>query len=493
MNKESPGFGRIMIMVVFTLSCFGLLLFLWLAFGGPLPLKPQGYRIQAAFPEAALLVKEADVRIAGVNVGKVKAKRLAQEGSRTIATLDMDAKFAPVPADTRASLRQKTLLGETYIELTPGSQAAPKLPENGMLARSNVQPSVNLDEILRIFDEPTRRAFEGWVDEFAGLVRGSYAQDLNNAFGNLPRFANEGGDTLTTLDQQGKVLQTWISKTGPVFDALNRRDGELRDLIVNSNKVFAATAARDDEIAETIRIFPTFLDETRATMTRLETFARDTRPVVNDLKPVADDLGPTVRDLGALGPDLEDLFRKFDPLISESRATLPQAARLIRGLEPFLAEVHDFLPEINPLLAYLNYTKQQLAAFISVGGGALQGTIDGEMGTGPRHDLPQIAAINERSFLGSGQARLESERGNSYIAPNALNRARALGIIENFDNCDPNGGEQEDPADGDPPCFIAPPSLWDGNLFPRLQRGFAPVRPSPFTDNAGTDGGADAP
>ena len=39
-------------MVIFALSCFGLLLFLWLAFGGPIPLKPKGYRFQASFAEA---------------------------------------------------------------------------------------------------------------------------------------------------------------------------------------------------------------------------------------------------------------------------------------------------------------------------------------------------------------------------------------------------------------------------------------------------------
>ena len=47
-------------------SCFGLLLFLWLAFGGPIPLKPKGYRFQTSFAEATQLAKEADVRISGV-------------------------------------------------------------------------------------------------------------------------------------------------------------------------------------------------------------------------------------------------------------------------------------------------------------------------------------------------------------------------------------------------------------------------------------------
>ena len=61
-------------MVLFALSCFGLLLFLWLSFGGPIPLKPKGYRFKVAFPEATQLGLEADVRVAGVSVGKVVAK-----------------------------------------------------------------------------------------------------------------------------------------------------------------------------------------------------------------------------------------------------------------------------------------------------------------------------------------------------------------------------------------------------------------------------------
>ena len=72
MVKDAPSFGKIAAMVLFALTCFGLLLFLWLAFGGPVPLKPKGYRFQVAVPEANQLSAEADVRSSGVTIGKVK-------------------------------------------------------------------------------------------------------------------------------------------------------------------------------------------------------------------------------------------------------------------------------------------------------------------------------------------------------------------------------------------------------------------------------------
>src|SRR5690349_147131 len=127
MQKSAPSIGRILIAVGFALSCFGLLLFLWVAFGGPVPLKPESYRITAYFPEATQLAVESDVRIGGVSVGKVKSIELAPidkqiDGQDTTeAEIEIDPEFAPINSDARAILRQKTLLGETYVELTSGT------------------------------------------------------------------------------------------------------------------------------------------------------------------------------------------------------------------------------------------------------------------------------------------------------------------------------------------------------------------------------------
>src|SRR5882762_2781236 len=123
MQKQAPSMGRILVAVGFTLSCFGLLLFLWVTFGGPVPLKPEGYRIKVPFSEATQLAQESDVRIHNVSVGKVKSITLADSGPNrdlAVATIEIDTPYAPIPTDTRAMLRQKTLLGETYVELTQG-------------------------------------------------------------------------------------------------------------------------------------------------------------------------------------------------------------------------------------------------------------------------------------------------------------------------------------------------------------------------------------
>src|SRR5215212_11367543 len=226
MQKQAPSFGRLLTMVLFALSCFGLLLFLWLSFGGPIPLKPQGYQFKVAVPEAVQLGLEADVRIAGVNIGKVRKKELDPAGNRTLITVEIEPKYAPIKRDARAILRQKTLLGETFLELTPGSMSAPNLPEGAILPNSQVVPTVQLDEIFNTFDPQTRQAFRTWQQDLAASFRGR-GQDFSDVLGNLPSFAQSGSNLLRVLNSEAAPLSTQIRETGNVFAAINSTHGAL--------------------------------------------------------------------------------------------------------------------------------------------------------------------------------------------------------------------------------------------------------------------------
>jgi ABC-type transporter Mla subunit MlaD len=407
----------------------------------------------------------------------VRKKELGT-GTHTLVEIEIDRDYAPIPRNTRALLRQKSLLGQIYVELTPGDPSSGMLRDGETLAGTQVEESVELDEIVRTFDRPTRRNFQSWVQELSTAVAKGRGSDLNDAIGNLPRFVAKGADVLEILDDQEPALHGLIRNAGSVQGALNRRYGELRELVVNANSFFSAVASRDDALAETISILPTFLDESRFTLARLERFAGDTRPLVRDLIPVAIALRPTIHDLGKLSPDLKGLFRDLDPLIDESKDTLPEASRFLRGAEPVFEALHVYLPELNPILSFLNYQQQQVADFIMNGGFALNAFVPGLPGEGRRHYLRQFSITNSRS-LGVNRTRPEYERGNSYGAPNYLKRSRLVGgVPESFD-CKPTGGLKPEPTSGSPPCLVAPESLWDGNQFPRLRRGDGALRPPP--------------
>jgi phospholipid/cholesterol/gamma-HCH transport system substrate-binding protein len=477
-NKQAPSVARILVMVLFALSCFGLLLFLWLSFGGSTPLKPKGYRVQVAFPQATQLAVEADVRVAGVSVGKVRKKRLdPAKPNRTVAVLELDRRYAPIAQDARATLRQKTLLGETYVELTPGDPDGPKVAEDGWLADARVREAVELDEVLEALDPRTRQAFRTWQQSLAQAVDGR-GQDLNDALGELPAFVGDGRDLLDVLDGQDEEVRALLRNTGVTFAALTEDEGALRELVETSDVAFGETARRQRRIAELFAVLPTFLRESKVTSERLERFAGDTDPLVRELRPALRALPPALRDVKAFAPDLRDALRDLDPLITASKTGLPALREVLDGTTRLLGEVQPFLEELVPVLEWLEYSQRGVADFL---GNGTVGVADRTATSTPQevgHYLRQFGPTGAET-IAIYPERPAASRGNAYLLPGALSgRKRAqLMIFPNFDcdNAAPASIDKAPAVDsgGAPACFVQTPPVWpQGNTrpYPRIER-----------------------
>ena len=474
MQKAAPNFTRIAVMVGFALSCFALVLYLWLAFGGPVPLKPKGYRVSASFAEASQLATEADVRISGVPVGKVKVIEADAKTGRTLVTVELDAKYSPLPSDSKAMLRQKTLLGETYVELTPGTEQAEKLPEGGRLPEGSVSETVELDEILRTFDPETRAAFRVWMQTQAQAIDG-HGRDLNDALGNLGPFADDTAELVDILNRQEPAVRRLISNTGVVFEALTERDGQLRDLIENSNIVFRTTAQRDRALQAAFVALPTFERESRATVTRLAQFARDTDPLVTQLRPAARELSPTLTDLAALAPDLNALFHDLNPLIDASKAGFPAAERVLEDLAPLLGQLDPALRQLNPVLEALGFYDRELTAFFANTVAATQATTISNKG--PIHYLRTMNPLNPEN-LAVYPKRLPTNRPNPYALPGTFDQIREGLPSYETRQCDRGGGI---PTVSNDPQQVAPSAPLPELSLP------VPV-PAPVPDSGVVDG-----
>jgi virulence factor Mce-like protein len=435
--KQAPSLGRILTMVAFALSCFGILVFLWLSFGGSVPLQPKGYRIKVAFPEATQLAQEADVRISGVKVGKVKSKEPNKRTGLTDTVLEIDSRFAPIPRNTRAILRQKSLLGETYVELSPGGPTGlngktvgGSLPEDGTLPEGQVAPTVELDEILRTFDPETRRKFSIWLDQQGRAVANS-GPALNAAIANLTPFAENTDVVLRILREQSGDTRRLVRDTGEVFSALSERQGQLRSLIRNSNRVWETTARRDVELADTFRIFPTFLREGRETTRRLTRFAANTNPLIDQLRPAARELSPTLIDLKAAAPDLKSFFTDLGPLVRVSRTGLPATEQVLDNTRPVLARLDPFLRQVTPIFDYLGLYKREIAAFFGSDAASTQARDPAFASRDLLHTLRTSNPTNPE-IMAAFPTRLSTTRSNPYTAPGAYDRLKGGGHLQVF-------------------------------------------------------------
>jgi phospholipid/cholesterol/gamma-HCH transport system substrate-binding protein len=431
MQKQAPSATRLLIMVAFAFSCFGLILFLWLAFGGTIPLKPKGYEFKTSFSEATQLAKQADVRISGVPVGKVEDIKDNKKTGRSDVTIEMDRKYAPIRYDARAILRQKTLLGETYVELTPGTKAAKEVPEDGRLPASQISPTVELDEIFRTFNKPTRLAFQTWMQSQAKSINGR-GIDISDALGNLAPFSEDTERLLRILNVQRAVVRRLVSNTGDVFAALTSRDGQLRSLIQNSNLVFKTTANRDQDLADTFVALPTFENEARKTLDRLDSFAHNANPLLqNQLRPSARELSPTLVDLGRLAPDLKGFFHDINPLITASRTGLPAARKVLTELRPVLGQFAPFLRSLNPALQFLGlYTNDIQSFFANTVASTEAVDFPAKSGGKPVHYLRTTNPVNPE-VLAVYPTRLGTNRTNPYVLPRAFDKL--AGGLDSFE------------------------------------------------------------
>jgi phospholipid/cholesterol/gamma-HCH transport system substrate-binding protein len=456
MGQRAPTVGQIAIAVAFAFSCFGLLLFLWATFGGPVPLKPEGYRVKVPFSEATQLAQESDVRIRNVSVGKVKSIDLANSGPNrdlAVATIEVDTPYAPIPADTRATLREKTLLGETYVELTPGTRDGPKLAEGATLPKAQVEPSVQLDEIFRTFDAKTRAAFQTWMQQLAIASAGRGA-DLNAAIANLPAFAEDANKVLRVLDTQQGAVQQLVRNTGEVFGALSERQGQLQSLIRNSGIVFHTTAVRNQDLEATFRALPTFETESQLTLNRLESFSRNANPLITQLHPAARALSKDLKPLSAVAPDFRGFFVGLRKTEKRAVTGLPALQQLLNAdLPPLLTELHPFTQQLTPIIAGIGRYQSDLTGLIANFASATQAQNNDEAGNFG-HYIRSSAPSYPESFAAFTDHRLAYSRANPYVAPKS-----ALNVVQGLNTFDTR------PC-GTPPGVIAqlgPDSSYTGN------------------------------
>lgn len=434
MQKRAPTLANLLVIVLFVLSCFGLLLFLWESFGGSVPLKPQGYRFSVNLPRTLLLAEDSDARISGVPVGHVVSLVKSTTG-RNHVTVEVDHQYAPLRRNIRVILRQKTLLGETYMEIIPGPRRGPLLPDGGLLADSHVEPIVTFDDILAALDPKTRRDFQLWQQTLAASFEGR-GEDLNATFATLNPFVGHVNQVTSVLASQEGALTALVHNTGVVFDALSERDHQLRGFIVNGERTFSALAQSSQAFAQAFRELPAFERLGTATLRSLDAFAVNTSPLLDQLRPAERELTPLVHSIKQFSPDFNNLLTGIGPLAKAAKVSTGDVKKQLDLTVPILESVIPFTQNFNPFLEELSRYVPELQAFFANFTAASQGFSQEGGPGGPRlHYLRALNTINPDTLSLYGQ-RQGSNRASPYRASGASRLVATGGLpVFNASSC----------------------------------------------------------
>jgi phospholipid/cholesterol/gamma-HCH transport system substrate-binding protein len=265
-----------------------------------------GYTVRAIFDNASFVTPGEDVKVAGVKVGKVKSLDVTDDKKAAIGLEISDAGFAPFHADAHCSIRPQSLIGERYLDCTPGTHNQPELGAipNGqkgagqhLLAVTHTSSPVDIDLVGNIMRLPYRERLALIINEFGAGLAGNGAA-LNQVIHRADPALNQTDQVLAILAKQNRTLANLATDSDAVIAPLAAKRTRVSHFVVAANQTAQATAERSADIVRTFQRLPTFLNQLKPTLVDLGSVSRQSTPVLADLNTAAPDLNRFTRELG---------------------------------------------------------------------------------------------------------------------------------------------------------------------------------------------------
>src|SRR3954454_1799746 len=246
------------------------------------------YRISAVVPNAQSLVPGNDVRVGGVLVGQVESIEPVQRpNGRVDAKLDLelDTSAKPIPVNSTVVVRAKSALGLKYLEINKGD--SPKsYPDGSLISLSHARPpSIDFDQVLGTFDEPTRLAIQRNLLEFGNALIGR-GVSINETIGNLRPLVDRLRPVMKTLS----APRTGLARFFRALEATTREVLPVAEtqarMFVSLDTTFGAFASiARPFLQETISKTPPTLDVANRALPVIRPFLGHSATLFADLRP----------------------------------------------------------------------------------------------------------------------------------------------------------------------------------------------------------------
>jgi phospholipid/cholesterol/gamma-HCH transport system substrate-binding protein len=356
------------VLIAFAVFCLAIFVVL-LQIAGGLSLGAK-YDFEAVVPTVVQMVPGADVREAGVNVGKVTD--ISNRGATAVVALALDKRYGPIYRDATVRVRTKTIVGENYLEINPGTRSAGAIPQNGVLPIQQAQDAVQLDQILSTLDATRRARLRQLLDGFGGGLRGA-SGEVNQTLAALSSTVHAAGPVTQALADQSQQLGTLVGDLGQVLTALGDRAAAIQRLANDGLGAATAIAAQDAAVSRSLRDLPSTLTTAQSATARLAAVGADASPVLDNLGGALTALTPALRALPSAGAATLSALRRLhtvtpvaSKLLQALRAIAPTAKSVVRPLDGLVRELG---PAIVYLAPYANDAAHLLYMLDSAGSG----------------------------------------------------------------------------------------------------------------------------
>ena len=290
MNRNRVLLNAVLV-AAFAVLCVVGMEFLAVNIGQPNPLSAD-YTVHAVFTDADGVPTAADVRVAGVQVGKVTS--VSHDPSNpgfSVVTLQIsNANAVPVFSNGYAVVRPKTLLGEKYIDLTVGDRnAGQAIPPDGYLPQARTSSDVENDQIFNAFDAQTRQQQKVVLQELDAATQ-NRSGDIQAILPQLTQIVQDLSPLAKVYEKDNPQVDDIFVNFNTLMQTLADEHQQLAGLLANGNVALGAIAQRDDALIATLKGYSDVANEFNTAMA----------PTVDAQRASLEKLGPTFTKLNQM-------------------------------------------------------------------------------------------------------------------------------------------------------------------------------------------------
>ena len=281
-NPLRTGIFGIALVVCLVLVSFGY---------SKLPFWPQGKPYEAYFTDAGGISPGNDVSVSGIRVGKVTGVALAGDKAKVAFTVDRHVR---VGDQSLVAIKTDTVLGEKSLAVTPkGSGTSTVIP----LGRTTTPYTLNtaLQDLGENASELDKPRFEQALQTLTDTLRDATPQ-LRSALDGVANLSR-------SLNKRDEALEQLLAHAKRVSDTLAQRAGQVNQLIVDGNRLFAALDERRQALSSLI----SGID---GVSHQLSGFVSDNR---REFKPALDKLNAVLDNLLQRREHIGEALRRLPP------------------------------------------------------------------------------------------------------------------------------------------------------------------------------------
>ena len=210
------------------------------------------YKLTGAFETANNLKPNSPVRIAGVDVGKVKKVESVPGGGARVE-MEIKDKGLPIHEDAEMKIRPRIFLeGNFFVDLQPGSPTAP-IKEDGSepIPMNQTSAPVQFGDLLAALQSDTRSDLQIFLKEYSKGLSGKGARGFNESLRtgkDAFRYSSIVNQATLGLEPT-RDIQRLLRGQQKTFAALVEDEQALKDLVTNFN-ITAGAFAREDVALE---------------------------------------------------------------------------------------------------------------------------------------------------------------------------------------------------------------------------------------------------